>query len=304
MEKDIIVGVVDNYTWDQIKHWANSIKESGFEGYKAVFAYNMNADTVRKLTAEGFMVIGANTYTEENGFTFDANGQSLMVNRFIHLHQFLDNIDVESIRYVIATDVRDVVFQVNPSLWLESELVGEELVVGSENLLYKDEPWNANNMVQSFGRYFYDKVVNRQIYCAGVLAGKLETFKDFCLNLWLLCNGRVQFVPGGGGPDQAALNILLNTSYVKDVTYRSNPSDLWVLHAGTTLPAIEAGSGGIGEAYKAGLWKPEEKFVKEYDVKLDDEGFVIVDDQRVAIVHQWDRVPAWKETFTKKYEDK
>ena len=34
--KDLIVGVVDNYDWEKIKYWANSIKQSGFDGYKAL----------------------------------------------------------------------------------------------------------------------------------------------------------------------------------------------------------------------------------------------------------------------------
>ena len=60
MAKDLIVGVVDNYDWDKIKYWANSIKKSGFDGYKALIVYNMDSATVKKLTEEDFMLIGCN----------------------------------------------------------------------------------------------------------------------------------------------------------------------------------------------------------------------------------------------------
>ena len=42
MAKDLIVGVVDGYNWDQIKYWANSIDKSGFDGHKALVVYNMD----------------------------------------------------------------------------------------------------------------------------------------------------------------------------------------------------------------------------------------------------------------------
>ena len=67
--KDVIIGVVDNYNWDKIKYWANSIKASGFTGHKALIVYNMDAATVAKLEAEQFMLIGAGTYEKEKGFT-------------------------------------------------------------------------------------------------------------------------------------------------------------------------------------------------------------------------------------------
>ena len=52
MDKDLIIGVVDNYDWDKIKYWANSIEQSGFKGYKALIVYNMDAATAKKLTTK------------------------------------------------------------------------------------------------------------------------------------------------------------------------------------------------------------------------------------------------------------
>ena len=59
MVKDLIIGVVDNYKWDDIKIWANSIEMSGFDGIKSVITYNMDGETVRTLIDKGFTVIGA-----------------------------------------------------------------------------------------------------------------------------------------------------------------------------------------------------------------------------------------------------
>lgn len=301
MGKDLIVGVVDNYDWDKIKYWANSIKKSGFQGHKALVVFNMDDDTVKKLTDEGFMTIGVSQYEEGKGFSFSANGRSIMVDRFFYIYNFLRMLsESEEVERVIVTDVRDVVFQSNPTAWLDEYFQPQyNLVVGSENLNYADEPWGLNNMKKSFGDYFFDNLKDEQIICAGVLAGTLEDIKDLCLNIWLITKNMNPHVEGGGGPDQAALNIILDMVVHRYTTLFTDPGTGWVVHAGTSLPAIQAGSGGIGEAY---MRDPNMNlpFIKqvEYNVSND---VVHAFDKPITVLHQWDRVPAWKDVVEKKY---
>jgi len=298
MAKDLIVGVVDRYKWDQIKHWANSIKRSGFTGHKALIVYNMDAETVKKLTDEDFMLIGCGQYDEKTGFSHDNSKGSVMVDRFFHLYGFL-NVLSEPVDNVIMTDVRDVIFQDDPSKWLSNN--GYQIVVGSENLKYKDEPWGRNNLQQAFGPYFLETHGDNEIYCAGVIAGNRNAMRDLALNVWLICHGLNPHVPGGGGPDQAALNILLHTDAYTIQTNFTNPTDGWVVHAGTSLPAIKAGSGGIGEEYRRNP-NIDLPFVHDINYTVsNNEGHV--NGKKVTIVHQWDRVPEWKELFTNKFGD-
>lgn len=299
MDKDIIIGVVDNYDWDKIKYWANSIKKSGFDGHKALIVFNMDDATVKKLTEEEFMTMGVTPYVEGKGFTYDGNGRSIMVDRFFYIYNFLKMLD-ESFERVIITDVRDVVFQNNPTDWMnEYFLPHYNLIVGSENLNYADEPWGRNNLIKSFGEYFYDSLKEQQIICAGVLAGTLEDIKDLCLNIWLITHRMNPHVEGGGGPDQAALNILLDMVVHRYTTLYTNPSSGWVVHAGTSIEAIKAGSGGIGEAYLRDNNMPL-PFVNNLDFSIDNDKIYVYDKQ-LTIVHQWDRVPAWKKLIEEKY---
>jgi hypothetical protein len=299
MDKDIIVGVVDRYRWEQIQHWANSIKKSGFTGHKALIVYNMDAETVKKLTAEGFMLIGCNQYDEATGFSHDNSLGSVMVDRFFHLYSFL-NLLSEPVKNVIMTDVRDVIFQDDPSKWLDQNFFGN-ILVGSENLKYKDEPWGRNNLQQAFGQYFLETYGDNEIYCAGVIAGSRNAMKDLALNVWLICRGLNPHVPGGGGPDQAALNVLLQSEIYSLSTKFTNPSDAWVVHAGTSLPAIQAGSGGIGEAYRANP-NINLPFVRSVDFTINND-MIYANGNKVTILHQWDRVPDWKRIVEEKYGD-
>lgn len=301
MAKDLIVGVVDRYNWDQIRHWANSIKKSGFTGHKAVLVYNMDVTTVKKLTDEGFMIIGCNQYDETNGFTHDNSRGSVMVDRFFHLYSFLNMLEQPmDIDRVIMTDVRDVVFQGDPTKWLNQHFLPEtKILVGSENMTYANEPWGRNNLKQVFGDFFFDVNKAKEIYCAGVIAGTRMALKDFALNIWLICRGLNPHVPGGGGPDQAAMNVLLGTDPYLFSTIFTDPTKGWVVHAGTSRPAIEAGSGGIGEEYLKNPNMPL-PFVKDITYTINN-GEVFANDEKLTIVHQWDRVPQWRTIFEEKY---
>jgi hypothetical protein len=303
MGKDVIVGVVDNYDWDKIKYWANSIKQSGFDGHKALIVYNMNVATTNKLTEEGFMLIGANKYDDTKGFVYDAPGRSIMVDRFFFIYNFLKMLEKsEEVERVIVTDVRDVVFQNNPTDWLNDYFLPQyNLVVGTENMLYKDEPWGRNNLSKSFGEYFYEALKDDPIICAGVLGGTYEDIKDLCLTIWLITRNMNPHVEGGGGPDQAALNILLDNVVHRYTTLFTNPSSGWVVHAGTTMDAIKAGSGGIGEAYLRdnNISLP---FIDNLQYTVG-EGKIYIYDKALTIVHQWDRVPLWKALVEEKYGD-
>ena len=203
---------------------------------------------------------------------------------------------------VILTDVRDVVFQDNPTNWLDKYFLPHfDLVIGSENLCYKDEPWGRNNMQKSFGDYFYEEMKDKEIFCAGVIAGDYGTIKDLCLNLWLICKGINPHIEGGGGPDQAALNIMLSMGTFAYSTLYMNAKSGWVSHAGTTLPAIQAGSGGIGQAYLQNN-NMQIPFVEEIEYFTKDNK-VYAEDEALTIIHQWDRVPAWKALVEEKYGD-
>ena len=301
MAKDLIIGVVDNYDWDKIKYWANSIKASGFDGYKSLIVFNMDAPTVKKLTDEGFSLIGINPFDEQKGFVCDVGRHNIMVDRFFYIHNLLRMLSSSmEVERVIITDVRDVVFQSNPSDWMnEYFLPGFDLIVGSENMTYENEPWGKNNIAKSFGEYFLDQLRDAPIFCAGVVAGSFDSVRDFCLNLYLICKGLNPYVEGGGGPDQAAMNIMLDMGIYEFSTLFTNPDSGWVLHAGTSLPAIRAGSGGIGQEFMRNPSMPL-PFLTNLEYRLDN-GDVFVNDKKMVIVHQWDRVPNWKTIIEEKY---
>ena len=79
----------------------------------------------------------------------------------------------------------------------------------------------------------------------------------------------------------------------------SKPTDGWVLHAACTVPAIKAGSGDIGFAY---LQNPNIEFplVRDLTFTIDNDN-VLVNNRKVSIIHQWERVPEWKKLFEERF---
>lgn len=298
--KDIIIGAVTNYNYDDIAPWVNSIKKSGYKGEIGLVAYNMQKDTVDALSKAGVEYLFGFKRDVDGNLSYENKEFNIVLERFVHIWYFLSKVDFE-IDNIIATDVKDVVFQTNPSEWLTKQ--DKQLFVGSENLKYDIEPWNKNNMMLSFGPMIYERMKDNPIYCAGVLAGKRKTMLDFCLNLFLICRGSPAYVSGGGGPDQSAINLLLSMSPYSEVTKFATTNDPFVCHAGTTIAAIKSGSGAIGISYlqDPSVLDKYQKNLIDGEPKLVNDTVCTPDGIPYCIVHQYDRVNEWKSIIQQKY---
>jgi hypothetical protein len=303
MARDLIIGGASGYDWDQIKPWAKSIKETGFEGDVILCITNATMETCNQGDEFGLLVHAYGDRSEQ-GFKSKAPRTAPHVERMFYVWNAL-NETKEDYRYVIFTDVRDVIFQVDPSIYLESTLSGwsEEpttrIVASSEGLKYKDEPWGDNNVLETFGAFFQETLREKEIYNVGTIAGEFEYMRDLILLIFQQSVNRpIPIV------DQAVFNFLINQKPISDIIHKSNSEENWAVQLGTTEEAIKAGAGMIGEAY---LKNPSA--LVEY--KLNYNSFQphihsdgIVSNQRgipYTIVHQWDRIPYLKNKIEERY---
>lgn len=287
--KDIVIGCITNYNFDKIKYWVNSLDRSGFTGDKIMICYNIDYDVVEELTKRGYIIFGFHKNDEARRLEYNKKDFNICLERFIHIWYFLNNLqNKEQYRYVISTDVKDVVFQSNPSEWLEKNIGNKKINVASESLKYKDEPWGTHNLYQSFGPLIHQNNNENTIYNAGTISGEFNTFVDLCLNIFLACGGAPSNVPGGGGPDQAALNVLLNLQPYKDITNFATSESGYAAQLGTTADPNKI------EEFKKVLLEPT-PYLEDGIVKTST-------GVPFSIVHQYDRVPAWKNIIESKYE--
>jgi hypothetical protein len=277
---DLIIGAYTNYSWDKIKYWANSIDRCGFSGDKAMIVYNSDYDTVQRLIDLNFKVWAFNKDAQRNMY-FWPHDLIIVVQRFYHLWYFLDQLPENKYRYVISTDVKDVVFQTNPSEWLEKNIGMNEIVASCESLRYEDEPWGADNMQGSYPM-LWQKIKTQPIWNCGVQAGTQQAIRDLWLNIWLACKAG-----GRPNPDQAAYNFLMNTTAWDKITLKTMSEDGWAAQVGTTVDPEKIAD------FRSKLLEPEPVW----------DGSLCKTTKNIphVILHQWDRIPGWKPSIEKRY---
>lgn len=273
-KKDLIIGCSTNYDWSVLKYWVNSINSCGFEGDKVLILMTVSDETVQKVVDAGFHVVIIGD--KVNGGYLHKSSLPVHVERFVHIAEIISHYDY---RYVITTDVKDVIFQKNPIEFLEDN--GDALTFSSESMKYKDEPWGNQNLLETFGEHIYQKYKNNIIYNVGVLAGEADYMKDLCLNIFMMSINRpIPIV------DQSTFNFIISNSIFSGDCYYV-PSEMgWACQLGTTADPSKI------EQFRPYLLEPSPVY---------DGGKVCTQGGReYYIVHQYDRTP-WRKDIESQY---
>ena len=280
--EDLIIGCSTNYDWSKIKYWINSVNQSGFKGKKVMILMNCDIETATKVLKAGFEVISFGT--DAMGNLTHQSPFMVHVERFLHIYNYLKD---NEFRYVITTDVKDVIFQKDPFIQLDEMLTGtgKDLVFASESILYKNEPWGDNNLMETFGPYIHDIFKENEIYNVGVLAGRGYAMRDLALNIFLACVGKPIKIC-----DQSTFNVMISMNpYLKTSLYAKS-EDGWACQLGTTVDPSKIDQ--------------FQQFLLERSPKMENDKVVTANyrQQEFSIVHQYDRVPEWRKIIEAKYE--
>ena len=275
--RDLIIGCSTNYDWSKLKYWVNSINKSGFEGDKVLILMNCDKDTVQKITEAGFYIVGMKQ-DEEGNLTYSSN-MPVHTERFLHLYNFLKDRDY---RYVITTDVKDVVFQKNPIEFLEKNCTNKNLVFASESIKYKDEPWGNQNLLETFGQYIYEQFKDNEIFNVGVLAGHGYAIRDLALNIFVSCLNKPIPIC-----DQSTFNFMISRNPYNAMSLYAQSESGWAAQLGTT-----------GDPTKADQF---DSVILEPKPKLTDGIVTTSVGEEFYIVHQYDRVPEMKKVIEEKF---
>lgn len=276
--KDLIIGASTGYTWDTLKYWVNSINQSGFEGDKVLVLMNCDRETTMKVADAGFTIIGFEQ-DEQGNLVYKHESIPVHVERFIHIYEHLCRTDY---RYVITTDVKDVIFQKNPIKFIEENIGDKNLMFASESILYKDEAWGNQNLLETYGKYIYDKFKDNEIYNVGVLAGKGSAMRDLCINIFTAAINRPIPIC-----DQSTFNFMISQHPYIDTSKYMKSEDGWACQLGTT-----------GDPSKIEQFKPH---LLEKTPIFEDGKVWTSHGHEFTIVHQYDRVPEWRKVIEKTY---
>lgn len=277
---DLIIGASTGYDWNTLKYWVNSINQSGFEGDKVLILMNCDIETAKRVIDAGFKVIGFGQ-NEKGDLVYEHGRIPVHVERFIHIYDHLSRNDH---RFVITTDVKDVIFQQNPIPHLEKILneSDKDYVFSSESMLYKDEPWGNQNLLETYGDYIYNKFKHNTIYNVGVLAGRGYAIRDLVINIFAAAINRPIPIC-----DQSTFNFMISQEPYRTTSMYMNSEDGWAAQLGTTA-----------DPSKIHQFRP---LLLEAEPTMIDNNVTTSTGKPFTIVHQYDRVPQWKKVIEAKY---
>jgi hypothetical protein len=194
--KYTIVGCITKYGVEQIKPFVESIERSGFSGDKLMLVYEITQDTIDYLNDKGWILIQSEPQ------------QHIILQRFRDMYQVLHQYETDVIIWV---DVKDIVFQKDPTEWL-NKWMRRDILAFSESLKFGDEEWARLNAGTSFPME-WEWLQNEEICCAGTIVGKRDAIRDLFIDIyrWSLTTSNPEQLA-----DQAAYNILIRLHQFKD----------------------------------------------------------------------------------------
>lgn len=274
MEKqNLIIGGFTNYEINQIKPWVISAKQAAPNAHIVLCVGKTSQSTINWIREQDIEIVGI----PQN------DNVPIHVLRFVSIHNYLME-NWQKFRFVLTTDVKDVIFQTDPFEFLKNTIDNTDyrLLAGSEGIRYKDEDWGNENLMQSYGPYIHEMHKNNEIYNVGVLGGVSEYVKDLVFHIFTNAINRPIAIC-----DQAVYNVLSVNQPFKNVTKFLQQKDGWACHAGTTV-----------DPSKIERFRP---FLTEKEPIFEDGLVKTCDSIPFSIVHQYDRVPVWKKFVAEKY---
>jgi hypothetical protein len=272
MSKILVVGVFQGYDYEKLLPWINSLNQSGFSGDKVLIGVDISDELKNKILETGILVYKVNNLND---------GRLPHIQRFKHLELFLEN-NIDKYDYVITTDVADVIFQKDPSIWLNKNIKDNKLISSGESILIKNEKWNLDSIFLSYNLDVLCSVKDFEVQNVGVIAGKAKSVKNISKKLYNKSLG-MNFPT----PDQPAYNVLVRGKISKHTLFTSSDSG-WSINCAT-----------VACPTRSHLFDPYLINEKPY---MDQDGTVRTSDgDIVSIVHQYNRNFEWNERLIKKY---
>lgn len=262
----IILGCITKYRPIDIQPYIESIQESDFKGRKVMMVYDIPNETIDYLKSRNWEVYGGKL------------NQHIILQRFIDCYKLLESFKGETI---IWTDVKDVIFQKDPTDWIEKNMK-KEIMAFSECITFKDDSWAVTNAGTSFPME-WEWLQNKTSYCAGTIVGKSEALRDLFIEIyrWSLTTANP-----GQLSDQAAYNVLINLNHFKENVQFVNQEEGFVTQLGTVL--IKKDHFG-------------KKLLEPTPLVSEDCRFYNQQNEEFCLVHQYDRNEVIKQTIYKKY---
>lgn len=287
-QKNLVLGAVSGYSFEQLKPFILSLKASGFKGDICLLYAKLSLNTIAELNAHGVLhsplvYRGSGALNSWSRFwpyvkpVVNLLGYSditrhimklitpLQTSRFYNYTDYLLR-KRDKYQHVLITDVRDVIFQADPFADFDKNAVQcyeEDLTLAEER------HFNVGWIKSLFGEDSATPFLQEKILCSGTILGPLNKILKYLNAFELLLTQAEDIAPGGS--DQGLHNYLIRTGVLReDVNIVKNAT-------GEVLTVSAAN-------------------ISQY--RVDFEGRFCDDRNRVIpVIHQYDRDPTLARNF-------
>jgi hypothetical protein len=210
---DLIVGAAANYRWETSTDctfpFVVSMRRSGYKG-RCVFIVSsiIQPETVAKYEEYGvelYYVKPKDEHDYPHVFRFRAIPEIIKAS--------------EDLRFVLALDVKDIIFQSDPTVWLEKNLAPHKLVGFSYGIKHADSPHARALFTHVYGLDVYKHIAEKEVHGVGMVCGLAREMAELAYDISNFSDFRLRHEVENSYmvADQQAYNLLLTRDYYKNM---------------------------------------------------------------------------------------
>lgn len=264
MKQNLLLGNSKGYSLGQIRNWlVSAIRHR--ESYDiALLLCDNNAEILDFCDAHGVYVY-PHFDIEEQGHYF-----------FIRCGLLADTLRKAPTTYVLSADVRDLVFQRDPFPEFIQKLNYKRGVLTTENILLRDEPWNAKVYEDIYGAKSFNVISDKEVINSGVIFGE----SMFISEIYMMLHDAAK-MPNAWSEQPVLNHLYHHFSMIRDNISLATADDHLAAHIGVAGPTKWWESWNFHKNLIRGRVEMRE------GIAYDAHGEVF------AIAHQYDRVDEW-----------
>lgn len=252
MKKNLIIGTATGYQYTDMKYFFTSLQDIGFNGDVAILVSDaIDPETEKTLAEQGIILI----YVDDKALRFTKEYASSRLwkvhylphklifallnrgkNRITKLSDYVKRFHLVSgsrycfyydfltdhrdeYRYVLLTDVRDVLFQRDPFAALKEEDV---LNFYCEENTIANSFYTAYWIKNGFGKQALEAIGQKMSICSGTTIGSMGRILNYLENMIVMQARITGGLTGLGGFDQGVHNYLIYNNYFPGSRIKSN----------------------------------------------------------------------------------
>lgn len=197
--QDVILGVLGTQ-WERsrpqgVSTYLESIERSGFKGRKVMLVWDIHPDTRLLLLKYGFELID-----------LPAQSEPFFIARMHVCSDYLRE-HYKEFRYIFWLDVKDLILQSDPSLWMESRADSKKIIASNECVSISQEETNKMWALDILGAEKYEEIKDCEVINGGTWAGESEAMTEVFHEVYEGC----RTYTGGHPPCQIWINYVLHT---------------------------------------------------------------------------------------------